>query len=317
MSSMHRPSLAPWLAKRRPETTVRCFCGLAMLGLLTATCFGQPIFSARGIVRKVSNEDRTVEIQHEAITNYMPAMTMPFKAAAAEELAGLREGDEISFRLLVKEDESWIDRIEKTRQNHLAPDRASGKNSQASQPAAKWHPLLDYKFTNQLGQPVSLAQFRGQALAITFFFTRCPIPDFCPRLSKNFEQASRKLADLPNAPTNWHFISVSFDTEFDTPAVLKTYAEQYHYDPKHWSFLTGSSDKIAELARLSDVTMTREGNLFNHNFRTLIIDAAGHLQMAFPTGGNLADTIVEQILKAAAVTGQSVSRDTHQERHKQ
>lgn len=317
MSSMHRPSLAPWLAKRRPETTVRCFCGLAMLGLLTATCFGQPIFSARGIVRKVSNEDRTVEIQHEAITNYMPAMTMPFKVAAAEELAGLREGDEISFRLLVKEDESWIDRIEKTRQNHLAPDRASGKNSQASQPAAKWHPLLDYKFTNQLGQPVSLAQFRGQALAITFFFTRCPIPDFCPRLSKNLEQASRKLAELPNAPTNWHFISVSFDTEFDTPAVLKTYAEQYHYDPKHWSFLTGSSDKIAELARLSDVTMTREGSLFNHNFRTLIIDAAGHLQMAFPTGGNLADTIVEQILKAAAVTGQSVSRDTHQERHKQ
>ena len=321
-----------------------------MLGLLTATCFGQPstpalrpdkpqtgesssevirgidgsrdaferlteqssrsgarIFSARGIVRKLSNEGRTVEIQHEAITNYMPAMTMPFKVASAEELAGLREGDEISFRLLVTEDESWIDRIEKTRKNNLAPDRVSGKNSQASQPAAGRHPLLDYQFTNQLGQPVSLAQFRGQALAITFFFTRCPIPDFCPRLSKNFEQASRKLAELPNAPTNWHFISVSFDTEFDTPAVLKTYAERYHHDPKHWSFLTGPSDKIAELARLSDVTMAREGSLFNHNFRTLIIDAAGHLQMAFPTGGNLADTIVEQILKAAAVTGQSVS----------
>jgi len=91
---------------------------------------------------------------------------------------------------------------------------------------------------------------------------------------------------------------------------LKAYAEQYHYDPSHWSFLTGASDKIAELAQLSDVTMAREGSLFNHNFRTLIIDAAGHLQMAFPIGGNLADAIVEQILKAALVTSQSVSRDT-------
>ncbi len=355
MSSMHRPSLAPLLAKRRLETTVRCFCGLAMLSLLTAAYFGQPsapalrtearqarengseatrvieqgpeaaerlpershtdgarIFSARGILRKIRDDGRTVEIQHEAITNYMPAMTMPFKIASAEVLAGLREGDEISFRLLVSDYESWIDKIRKTGQEHLAPARVSDKNVQASRPDASRHPLLDYKFTNQLGQPVSLAQFQGQALAITFFFTRCPIPDFCPRLSKNFEQASRKLAHLPNAPTNWHFISVSFDTEFDTPAVLKTYAEHYHYEPNHWSFLTGASDKIAELARLSDVTTTREGSLFNHNFRTLIIDPAGHLQMAFPIGGNLADAIAEQILKAAAVTSQSVSRDASQ-----
>jgi len=264
------------------------------------------IFLAHGIVRNITNDGRTVEIQHDAITNYMPAMTMPFKVASGEDLEGLRVGDEISFRLLVNEDESWVDRIKKTSQSQPVQERVDVKGAAPLQRAARRHPLMDYKFTNQLGQAVSLAQFHGQALAITFFFTRCPIPNFCPRLSKNFEQASSKLADLPNAPTNWHFLSVSFDTEFDTPAVLRTYAESYHYDPKHWSFLTGPADKIAELARLSDVTMTREGSLFNHNFRTLIIDAAGHLQMAFPIGGNLADAIVEQVLKAAMVSDHSV-----------
>jgi protein SCO1/2 len=95
---------------------------------------------------------------------------------------------------------------------------------------------------------------------------------------------------------------VSFDTIYDTPDVLKTYAERYHYDPSHWSFLTGPQDKIIELARQSDVNIEREGDFFNHNFRTLIIDAAGHLQMNFPVGGNLSDAIVREIRKAAAVT---------------
>ena len=160
--------------------------------------------------------------------------------------------------------------------------------------------MLDYPFTNELGQAVRLSDFQGQALAITFFFTRCPIPDFCPRLSKNFEEASQKLSAMPSGPTNWHFLSVTFDPENDTPAVLRAYGERYQYDPKHWSFLTGPGDKINELASGSDVKFERAGGFINHNFRTLIIDAAGHLQMVFPTGGNLSDAIVAEVVKAAA-----------------
>ena len=119
---------------------------------------------------------------------------------------------------------------------------------------------------------------------------------------KNFQEACRLIAATTNAPTNWHFVSVSFDTEFDTPEMLRAYGQSYQYDPAHWSFLTGPSNKVAELARQSDVTYERDGVFFNHNFRTLIIDAAGHLQMAFPIGGNLSDAIVAEILKAAAVT---------------
>lgn len=166
---------------------------------------------------------------------------------------------------------------------------------------ANRHPLLGYAFTNELGQPVRLSDFEGQALAITFFFTRCANPAFCPRLSRNFEEASARLNAMPNAPTNWHFISVTIDPGFDTPAVLKAYGTSYHYDPAHWSFLTGPAAKIAELARLSDVQSEGEAGVLNHNFRTLVISAAGDLQCMFPIGGNLSDAIVSEILKAASV----------------
>jgi cytochrome oxidase Cu insertion factor (SCO1/SenC/PrrC family) len=168
--------------------------------------------------------------------------------------------------------------------------------------ARKTNPLRNYKFTNELGQGVSLSDFHGQALAMTFFFTRCPMPNFCPRLSKNFQEASQILAAKKGLPTNWHFLSVTFDPGNDTPAVLKEYAERYHYDPRHWSFLTGPKDKINQLAALAGVTTEADGALINHNFRTLIIDASNRLQMVFPTSGNFSDSIVSEMLKAIAVT---------------
>jgi len=144
----------------------------------------------------------------------------------------LQAGDEISFRLCVTSDESWIDQISKTGKKTLPVPQAALPAGSQEPVGPTRHPLLHYRFTNELGQAVSLSQYQGQALAITFFFTRCPIPDYCPRLSKNFEEASKKLAALPSAPTNWHFLSVSFDTEFDTPSVLKAYAGRYKYDPR-------------------------------------------------------------------------------------
>jgi protein SCO1/2 len=258
------------------------------------------MFIAKGVVQELKPDARTVVIRHEAISNYMAAMTMPFKVKDPKELAGLQRGDEISFRLQVTESESWVEHIAKIGTVSLPPIPTPA-NSPAVRPN---HPLLDYKFTNELGQAVSLNDFRGQALAITFFYTRCPLPDYCPRLAKNFQAASQKLGSLPGGPANWHFLSISFDTEFDTPQMLKAYGNSYQYDPKHWSFLTGPPDKIGELARQSGASYEFDAGTFNHNFRTLIVDASGHLQMVFPTGGDLSDQIVAEIIKAAAVTNQ-------------
>jgi protein SCO1/2 len=159
--------------------------------------------------------------------------------------------------------------------------------------------LLDYKFTNELGAPVCLNDFRGQVIAYTFIFTRCPAPNYCPRLSKNFEEAAKRLAAMPNAPANWHLISVSFDPDFDTPAVLRACARRYHYDPARWTFLTGPKAQIGELARFSGVNYRPEEGLFTHNFRTLVVDAEGRLRVSYPVGGDLSDALASEIVKAA------------------
>lgn len=267
-------------------------------------------FAANGVIQEIQPDAKTVVIKHQAISNYMDAMTMPFKVKEPEELAGFHRGDEITFQLHVTETESWVDGITKIGTVPLGENKTPTNSQPAQiQVAPPKHPLLDYKFTNELGQAVSLNDFRGQALAITFFFTRCPLPDYCPRLSKNFQEASQKLKSMTNAPGNWHFLSITFDPEFDSPAMLKAYGESYGYDPAHWSFLTGPADKIGELARQSGVTYESDAGTINHNFRTLIVDTSGHLQMVFPTGGNLSDAIVDEIIKAAGATNQPAAQN--------
>jgi len=255
------------------------------------------IYSVTGIVKQVHLGEQKVVIQHDAVPGYMPAMTMPF-AWKDKTPPALKEGDQIRFRLLVTENESWIDQIT----NSMAPVTSASPSGpvQAEKPR---HPMMQATFTNELSQPVRLADYQGQALAITFFFTSCPIPEYCPRLSKNFQEASHKLASMSSVPTNWHFLSITFDNVTDTPAVLKSYGERYDYDPRVWSFWTGPPAQVAELARLSDATFKKgpEG-FYEHNFRTLIIDPSGKLQMSFPVGGDLSGMIVTEILKALSVT---------------
>lgn len=222
---------------------------------------------------------------------------MAFDVKDLASLTNLNRGDQATFKLHVTADDSWVDHFQKIGTVSLPENTNHTVQIEPLTPSPD-KSLLDYKFTNELGRAVSINDFRGQALAITFFYTRCPLPEYCPRLSKNFQEASQKLKTLTNAPTNWHFISVSFDPQFDTPQTLKKYGELYEYDPAHWSFFTGPKEKITALAQGSGVTYETEGGAINHNFRTLIIDPEGHLQMIFPTSGDLSDQIVAEILKA-------------------
>ena len=262
-------------------------------------------FQVEGAIQRLGQDGVSLVVKHEAVPGYMDAMTMPFHVKDQAMISGLRAGDLITFQLHVTDDESWIDHIVKT---GTAPELKVAENT-LPPPAPPHHnrALLDFKFTDELGRPVSVNDFRGQALAITFFFTRCPIPDYCPRLSRNFQEASQRLAAMPGAPTNWHFLSITFDPEFDTPAVLKEYAQRYQYNPARWNFLTGPPDKINELVAASGVEVKSDTGLFNHNFRTLIVDARGHLQTTFPFGGDLSDMIVREMLKAAAVTQETAA----------
>jgi protein SCO1/2 len=294
-----RIDMRPWI-----QILTVILLGLAVFSRAESTEVATRTFPARGVILEIKRDTSQLVIQHEAISNYMDAMTMPFHVKDPAPLNELKRGDQVTFQLHVTADESWVDHLQKIGVTPLPENKTN------SQPVAPLAPrpdksLLDYKFTNELGHAVSFNDFRGQALAITFFYTRCPLPEYCPRLSMNFKQASQKLAAMTNAPTNWHFISVSFDPQADTPEILKNYGKTYGYDPAHWSFFTGPKEKIAELARDSGIKYELESGTINHNFRTLIINPAGHLQMVFPISGDLSDQIVSEILKATAKTNSS------------
>ncbi len=262
-------------------------------------------YMAKGLIKELKPDENTVVIQHEAISNYMVAMTMPFRVKDPGEIAHLERGDLVTFRLLVSANESWIDEITKTGHTNLAKEAtdASSRPVPVPQvPMAATSSRDDFTFTNEFGQAVNLKQMNGQALALTFFFTRCPIPEYCPRLSKSFAEASRKLSALTNAPTNWHLFSVSFDSQFDTPPVLRAYAERYSYDSNHWSFLTGPPDRIAKLTKLFGFQFEPDGAFFKHEFRTAVIDTTGHLVRMYPFVGDISDFLVQDLLKAATPT---------------
>ena len=225
---------------------------------------------------------------------------MPFKVKEPKELTDLGPGNEVTFRLLVAQDESWIDRVTRTGKNlpiRAASPPATPPNN--SLPSIKITDIPDYSFTNELGQPVNLRQFTGKAVALTFFFTRCPLPEYCPRLSRNFELASQKLNAMTQGPTNWQLLSISFDP-LDRPEILKAYGAQYHYDSNHWSFLTGQPDQIRELTRGFGLSVTKDGFFYSHDFATAVFDATGRLQALWRIGGDTTDMLVSEILKAAA-----------------
>ena len=262
------------------------------------------IFQVNGVVVALDADGETVKIKHEEIPDYMPAMTMPFTARDTNELRGLTAGDAVTFRMTVTDTDGWIDQIIKTGTvaNTLPPD-APIRIVRDVEPLAVGDALPEYHFTNQLGQAVSLSQFRGQALALTFIFTRCPFPTFCPLMSNHFRDVQDALLKNPNAPTNWHLLTLTFDPEYDTPPRLKTYAEGYHCDPQHWSFLTGPLVDVTALGEQFGLQFWRDpqGSI-SHNLRTVVVDARGRVQKNFTENKWTTEELTEEIVKAARVS---------------
>lgn len=262
------------------------------------------IFAVKGVVKELKPDGRTVVIRHEAIADYMPAMTMPFEVKQTNELAGLQPGDAVAFRMLVTDREGWIDQVTKLGSGPAeeTPSRETFRRVREVDPLNVGDPMPDYAFTNELGQPIHLGQFKGQALALSFIYTRCPFPNFCPRMSINFADACKKLTSLPDGPANWRLLSISFDPEHDTPEVLKNYARTYKYDSNHWSFATGALIDIDAITEQFGLMFPREGIGFNHNLRTVVVDARGRVQRIFTGNEWKVDDLVAEMVRAAAAT---------------
>ncbi len=255
-------------------------------------------FVAKGVVKELEPDGKTVVISHEAISNYMAAMTMPFEVRDTNELRGLSAGDSITFHMVVTPTHGWIEQIAKVGSAPAKPAPAAPVHFvRGLEPLDEGELIPDYQFTNELGQAVRLSQFKGRMVAFTFFFINCPFPDFCPRMTSNFAETARRLSSITNAPAQWQLLSISFDPANDTPERLRGYAVAARYDPAHWSFLTGAETEISSLADQMGENYWHEGGSIGHNLRTVVVDPKGRIRKIF--GGNkwTVDELVEEMVK--------------------
>jgi protein SCO1 len=262
----------------------------------------QQMYQVTGVVQDVDLPGSSVKIKHDAIPGYMSAMTMPFEVRDTNELAGLEAGYPVAFRLFVTENDAWIDQIRKTGpKTNILPTGGPVRIVREVELLNEGDRFPEYQFTNQLGEAFSTAAFKGQAFAINFLFTRCPYPLFCPLTAKNFSETQQKLLAMTDGPKNWHLLTISFDPEFDTPPVLKGYAELYRYNPERWTFATGRLSEITTIGEQVGLVFLRDANgSIDHNLRTVVIDAAGRVQKIIVGNEWKSDELVAEMIKAAA-----------------
>lgn len=257
------------------------------------------VYQVKGVVQEVKPEEKKVVIKHEEIPNYMAAMTMPFDVKDGAELTGIAPGDEVTFRMFVTEDDGWIQEIKKTGQTNEL-ERPTVRLVRDVDPLEVGMKMPDYTFTNSLGKTVKFSDYPGHALAFTFIFTRCPFPLFCPRMNENMNKAYQALASDPNAPTNWHLFSISFDPTWDTPARLREYSKRYSPDDKKWDFVTGALIDIDAITEQFGLAIAYQNGNFDHKLRTVIVDKNGVIRQILIGNEWKPEELVEEIKKGAA-----------------
>ncbi len=234
-------------------------------------------FEVRGQILGVDAERREVLVDHEDIPNFMPAMVMPYKVSDASLLEGKRPGDLITATLVVAEVDAYLSSITTT-------GHAPVKNPGAG-PAITDADLLkagdaipDVALTDETGAARPLSSFRGHRLALTFIYTRCPLPDFCPLMDKHFARIQQEIQRSPDL-ADVRLVSITLDPEFDTSPVLQAHGKAAGAVPATWTFLTGNRDDVLALAKRFGI-ITEPGEsaaVVVHNLRTGVIDAEGRV----------------------------------------
>lgn len=258
-------------------------------------CSTDRSYEVHGRIVGFGDDDRTVLIEHEDVPGLMPAMTMSFTTTEAGALDAVGVQDAVRFTLHVTRDSSWITDLV------ALPDSAVAVHPAGSpDPAYEGRtplltagdPVPDAPLTDQHSEAVRLSDFEGQALVLTFIYTRCPLPEYCPLLSRQFKQLQPRLRERFGDQA--HLLSISFDPA-DTPSVLIEYAARYTDDTTTWTFATGEPDTIAELAQAFGVVYEAEGAAFTHNLATALIGPNGEVRRIWRGNDWRPDAIVEAV----------------------
>jgi protein SCO1/2 len=265
------------------------------------------VYHLRGKVVSTDAARGEVTVNHEAIPGLMEAMTMPYKLKDASILGELHPGDMITADVLVSTDpdaDYLLDHIVVVAQ--AKPDYKPGVSYHVPAPGDA---VPDFKLRNQDGQPIHLSQFKGKSLVVTFIYTRCPSPDFCPRVTRNFAALEKQLAATPAFYAKTHLICISFDPEHDTPERIRAYGVTYiGSDAKsafaHWEFAVPEKSVLDEMAKFFDLGMTNEADsTITHTLSTTLIGPDGKVARFYPGNEWTPEQVLVDVKQLAASAG--------------
>jgi protein SCO1/2 len=262
------------------------------------------VYKLRGKVVSTDAAKGEATLDHEAIPGLMEAMTMPYKLKDPTILGELHPGDVITADVLVSADPNADYLLD-----HIV---VVGQAKPDTKPPVSYHvpapgdATPDFKLRNQDGRQIHLSQFKGKALLVTFIYTRCPSPEFCPRVTRNFAEVERQLAANPALYARTHLLSVSFDPEHDTQERLRAYGATYiGSDAKdafaHWDFAVPEKPVLAEMAKWFDLGMTGEADgSITHTLSTTLIGPDGKVARFYPGNEWTAEQVFADVRQVAA-----------------
>jgi protein SCO1/2 len=244
-------------------------------------------------------------LDHDAIAGFMDAMVMPYKLKDPSVVSELHPGDRITATILVQQDEGGYHDAELDNIVVVAQAKPDYK------PAVQYHvpspgdAVPDFTLLNQDGRKIHLSQFKGKVIVATFIYTRCPLADYCPKMSRNFAEIDHALAADPSLYIKTHLLSISFDPAYDTPPVLRSYGgantgrytkETFH----HWDFAAPSEKDLPAVTQFFDVGVTPgENKTLTHSLSTVVIGKDGKIAAWYPTNDWKPEEIVAAVKSAA------------------
>ena len=232
-------------------------------------------YAVSGVVISVQPGLNEVVVSHKEVEGVMPAMAMPFKTTARS-LAGIYPGARITFRMRAGRSEiTQLKLAPSSLEGITLEDGESLKLAPPANAVSMQEIVPDFSITDQQGEAVRLSDFKGKTVAVNFIYTRCPMPEVCPRLSAGFAYLQKKLATRMGSELI--LLSITLDPLYDTPQVLSQYAAKWHADRSGWRLLTGSKELVRQVAGQFGLVYWAEEDSIVHTSATSIINCEGRL----------------------------------------
>ena len=269
----------------RTRQLIVCLSLLAIASCLITCHKEKPLpqqrYDLRGKVVAVDANAGTVTVAHQSIPGYMGAMTMSFIVKDQWAFKVLKPGQTVSASLVIEGDHSWLEGLVVTEEGKPGNDSLAPPGS-ARTPLGREVP--DFALINQDGKRIHLHQYHGKALLLTFIYTRCPLPDYCPLMSKNFAQIAEQVRRDPKLSASTHLLSISIDPEFDTPAVLRAYGRNYERNLHPfdlWEFATGTPEQVRKVAEFFGLRYWTDSGQIVHSLVTALIGPDGKVVQVY------------------------------------